>query len=111
MPTEVTEVVEKPGPKVIEVKTEHVVAELKLEEEEEEEVMEVAEKPAKEEKFTAEEPVESVVETKEEVVEKEVTEEQAVEPEPAPKGPPIPSTLPYRESLCPAGRPHLTPVR
>jgi len=110
VPTEVTEVVEKSGPKVIEVKTEHVVEELKLEEEEEEEVMEVAEKPAKEEKFTAEEPVESVVETKEEVAEKEVTEEQAVEPEPAPKGPPIPSSLPYRGSLCPAGRPHLTPV-
>jgi hypothetical protein len=95
MPTEVTEVVEKPGPKVIEVKTEHV-EELKLEEELEEETEVMAEKPAKEEKFAT--------------VEKEVTEEQAVEPEPAPKGPPIPSTLPYRGSLCPAGRLHPTPV-
>jgi energy-coupling factor transporter ATP-binding protein EcfA2 len=45
--------------------------------------------------------------------ESEMIEEEmpmAVEPEPAPKGPPIPSSLPYRGSLCPAGRPHLTPV-
>jgi hypothetical protein len=100
------EVEEKP--KVIEVKTEHV-EELKLEEELEEETEVMAEKPAKEEKFTAEEEKveESAVEVKEEIEEK-LAEEMS--PEPAPKGPPIPSTLPYRGSLCPAGRPHLTPV-
>jgi len=39
--------------------------------------------------------------------EKGIVEEEmpmVVEPEPAPKGPPIPSSLPYRGSLCPAGR-------
>jgi hypothetical protein len=39
--------------------------------------------------------------------ESEMIEEEmpmATEPEPAPKGPPIPSSLPYRGSLCPAGR-------
>jgi len=39
--------------------------------------------------------------------EKGIVEEEmpmVVEPEPAPKGPSIPSSLPYRGSLCPAGR-------
>jgi KaiC/GvpD/RAD55 family RecA-like ATPase len=104
---EVEEMKVEEKPKVIEVKTEHV-EELKLEEELEEETEVMAEKPAKEEKFTAEEEKveESAVEVKEEIEEK-LAEEMS--PEPAPKGPPIPSTLPYRGSLCPAGRPHLTP--
>jgi energy-coupling factor transporter ATP-binding protein EcfA2 len=115
---EVIEIREE-GPKVVEVKT--VPEELRLEEEEEPEVTvtEIAEKPAEEEKFTAEEPVESAVkieeevrevakertvEVKEEIEEKLAEEMPLEEPEPAPKGPPIPSTLPYRGSLCPAGR-------
>jgi ABC-type oligopeptide transport system ATPase subunit len=59
------------------------------------------------------EPEEKVVEkevTEEQVIEEKVTEEESGEPESVPKGPPIPSTLPYRGSLCPAGRPHRTPV-
>jgi GTPase SAR1 family protein len=78
------------APKVVEVKTVPTVAEeLRLEEEEEPEVtVTEAEKPAEEEKFTAGESVESAVEIEEEV-------REAVESEPAPKGPPIPSSLPY----------------
>ena len=59
------------------------------------------------------EPEEEVVEkevTEEQVIEEKVTEEESGEPESVPKGPPIPCTLLYRGSLCPAGRPHRTPV-
>jgi hypothetical protein len=58
------------------------------------------------EKEMVEEPVEEVKiaeEEKAEIAEEEIP--MSVEPEPAPKGPPIPSLLPYRGSLCPAGRP------
>jgi hypothetical protein len=92
-------------PKVVEV----VEKPLKLEEEELEEEPEVIE--VKEPEPTETEPVEEpAVEVKEEIEEKlteelKLEEEEAeVEPEPAPKGPPIPSTLPYKGSLCPAGR-------
>jgi hypothetical protein len=92
-------------PKVVEV----VEKPLKLEEEELEEEPEVIE--VKEPESTETEPVEEpAVEVKEEIEEKlteelKLEEEEAeVEPEPAPKGPPIPSSLPYRGSLCPAGR-------
>jgi hypothetical protein len=89
------------GPKVVEVKAEPV-EELKLEEElEEGPEIEVKEAPK---------PITEVPKTTE-IKEKEFTvEEEIKEPEPAPKGPPIPSALPYRGSLCPAGCPHLTPV-
>jgi hypothetical protein len=118
---EVTEVREEAAveekPKVIEVKEEPIVEKLRLEPEELEEVEESeaieaeAEKrfePMAEpiEKEMVEEPVEEVKiaeEEKAEIAEEEIP--MSVEPEPAPKGPPIPSLLPYRGSLCPAGRP------
>jgi hypothetical protein len=56
------------------------------------------------EKEMVEEPVEEVKiaeEEKAKMLEEEVLLE---EPESVLKGPPIPSTLPYRGSLCPAGR-------
>jgi hypothetical protein len=100
--------VEAEKPKIVEV----VEEPLKLEEEEEEpeaieiEKSEPVTEPVEEKKF------EESVEVKEEIEEKLTTEEMSLpaESEPAPKGPPIPSPLPYRGSLCPAGRPHLTPV-
>jgi hypothetical protein len=64
---------------------------------------EIEEKATKEEESAAEE---SAVEVEEEI-EEELTEEMPLEeskPGSAPKGPPIPSPLPYRGSLCPAGR-------
>jgi energy-coupling factor transporter ATP-binding protein EcfA2 len=103
----------KVEPKVIEAVEPKITKEpLKLEEEEYEEEPEIevgkpetaATEPTEEKKVG-----ESAVEVKE--IEEELTEEMPLEePEPAPKGPPIPSSLPYRGSLCPAGRPHLTPV-
>jgi energy-coupling factor transporter ATP-binding protein EcfA2 len=94
--------VEAERPKAVEA-----VEPLRLEEEEleEPEVIEVKEpetiatEPV--EKKTVEEPV---IEIKEEIDEKLSEEMPLEEPEPTPKGPPIPSTLPYRGSLCPAGR-------
>jgi hypothetical protein len=109
-------------PKVVEVKEEPVVEKLRLEPEELEEVEEPVaievevEKSSEPMAESEKETEESVAEVKEgkvsEEEEAEMAEEEvmAVGPEPAPKGPPIPSSLPYRGSLCPAGRPHLTPV-
>jgi hypothetical protein len=120
----VTEVVEQKRPKVVEVKEESepkaaevkpkaadIEEPLKLEEEELEEIEEPvaieveveksSEPMAESEKERAEEPVVEV-EEEAEMLEEEVLLE---EPESAPKGPPIPSLLPYRGSLCPAGRP------
>jgi hypothetical protein len=79
---------------------------LRLEEEEfEEPEIEVREPEPTEtepvEEKTVEEPA---VEVKEETEEKLSEEMPLEEPEPAPKGPPIPSLLPYRGSPCPAGR-------
>jgi hypothetical protein len=102
-------------PKAVEAEKPKIVEEpLRLEEEELEEGPEIE---VKEPETTATEPIEEkkveepAVEVKEEIEEK-LTEEMpmTVEPEPVPKGPPIPGTLPYRGSLCPAGRPHRTPV-
>jgi energy-coupling factor transporter ATP-binding protein EcfA2 len=101
--------VEAERPKAVEA-----VEPLRLEEEELEEEPEVIE--VKEPETIATEPVEkktveeAVIEIKEEIDEKLSEEMPLEEPEPTPKGPPIPSLLPYRGSLCPAGRPHLTPV-
>jgi hypothetical protein len=101
--------VEAERPKAVEA-----VEPLRLEEEELEEEPEVIE--VKEPETIATEPVEKktveepVIEIKEEIDEKLSEEMPLEEPEPTPKGPPIPSLLPYRGSLCPAGRPHLTPV-
>jgi hypothetical protein len=124
--TEVEEETEKPKvieirgeaaveerPKVVEVKVEPTTEKLRLEPEELEEVEEPeaieiekpepVTEPAEEKKVPAEEKKveESAVEVKEEIEEK-LTEKMS--PEPAPEGPPIPGTLPYRGSLCPAGR-------
>jgi hypothetical protein len=101
-------------PKVIEVKVaeERTEAESKAIEVEKPKVVEVVEETETEpiEEKKVEEPS---VEVKEEI-EEELTEETPLgdseEPEPAPKGPPIPSPLPYRGLLCPAGRPHRTHV-
>jgi hypothetical protein len=123
----VTEVVEQKRPKVVEVREESepkaaevkpkaadIEEPLKLEEEELEEIEEPVtievEVEKSSEKERAEEPVVEVEEEKAEMVKEEMPLEESGEPEPAPKGPPIPSSLPYRGSLCPAGRPHLTPV-
>jgi energy-coupling factor transporter ATP-binding protein EcfA2 len=102
---------ERPRPKIVEVKVVEEKAEAKPE------VVEVKPKAA-EEPLRLEEEEEEFEESG--TITTEPTEEPAVkvkevegeikEPEPAPKGPPIPSALPYRGSLCPAGRPHLTPV-
>jgi hypothetical protein len=95
--------VEAKRPKAVEV-----VEPLRLEEEELEEEPEVIE--VKEPETIATEPVEkktveeAVIEIKEEIDEKLSEEMPLEEPEPTPKGPPIPSLLPYRGSLCPAGR-------
>ncbi len=104
-------------PKIVEVKEEPIVEKLRLEPEELEEVEEPVVVEVEVEKSSEpiaepieKEAVEEAVEVKEEKVSEEEKEElteevpMAVEPEPAPKGPPIPSTLPYRGSLCPAGR-------
>jgi hypothetical protein len=105
-------------PKVVEVKEEPVVEKLRLEPEELEEVEEPvaievefeksSEPMAESEKETIEESAAEVEEGKisEEEKEEMIEEEMplAVESKSAPKGPPIPSTLPYRGSLCPAGR-------
>jgi KaiC/GvpD/RAD55 family RecA-like ATPase len=110
------------GPKVVEVEEVKVeekprVLEVKVVEEKteaESEAAEVEERPKDVEPLRLEEELEEpeaeveVEKSPETIAEKE---EKLEEPEPAPKGPPIPSTLPYRGSLCPAGRPHLTPVR
>jgi hypothetical protein len=108
----VVEVKKESEPKVIEIKEKGSGEELKLEEEEFEEEPEAEVEVEKGpetiaepiEKEMVEEPVEEVKiaeEEKAEMLEEEVLLE---EPEPAPKGPPIPSSLPYRGSLCPAGR-------
>jgi hypothetical protein len=101
--------VEAEKPKIVEV----VEEPLKLEEEEEEpEAIEIEKSEPVTEPVEEKKVEEPSVEVKEEI-EEELTEEmplESEEPEPAPKGPPIPSPLPYRGSLCPAGRPHLTPV-
>jgi hypothetical protein len=108
----VVEVKKEFEPKVIEIKGKESGEELRLEEEEfeEEPEAEVGVEKGPEtitepiEKEMVEEPVEEVKiaeEEKAEMLEEEVLLE---EPEPAPKGPPIPSLLPYRGSLCPAGR-------
>jgi len=91
-------------PEVIEIREE--VAEvseepLKLEEEEleEEPEIEVKESGPTETEFIEEKTVEKpavAVEVKEEIEEMLTEEMPLEEPEPAPKGPPIPSTLPYR---------------
>jgi hypothetical protein len=103
-------------PKAVEAGEPKITEEpLRLEEEEYEEEPEIeveeSEPPVVEVKEETEPIEEPAVEAKEEAEEK-LTEEMpiTVEPEPAPKGPPIPSALPYRGSLCPAGCPHLTPV-
>jgi DNA segregation ATPase FtsK/SpoIIIE-like protein len=93
-------------PKTVEAEKPKIVEEpLRLEEEEPEEISEAIEiekpEPVTEPEKKVEETVE-VKEEKEEMVEEEVP--MTVELEPAPKGPPIPSSLPYRGSLCPAGR-------
>jgi len=115
--TEKPEVIEIRGeaaveerPKVVEVKVEPTAEKLRLEPEELEEVEEPEaieiEKPEPVTEPAEEKKVEeSAVEVKE--IEEELTEEMPLEeskPKPAPKGPPIPSPLPYRGSLCPAGR-------
>jgi hypothetical protein len=100
----VVEVKKESEPKVIEIKEKGSGEELKLEEEEFEEESEAEVEVEKGpetiaepiEKEMVEEPVEEVKiaeEEKAEMVEEEVLLE---EPEPVPKGPPIPSTLPYR---------------
>jgi hypothetical protein len=90
----VVEEITEAKPEVVEVKPKAAEEPLRLEEEEEfEESETITTKPA-------EEPAVKVKEVEGEIK----------EPEPVPKGPPIPSTLPYRGSLCPAGRPHRTPV-
>jgi DNA segregation ATPase FtsK/SpoIIIE-like protein len=108
-------------PKVIEVITEpttesktkaEAVEKLRLEPEEEEleeESVEVKEPESAGEPIEERtKPVAGVEEAKlAEKEEAEIIEEEVpmtVEPEPAPEGPPIPSSLPYRGSLCPAGR-------
>jgi len=105
-------------PKVVEVKEEPVVEKLRLEPEELEEVeepeaieveVEKRSEPIAEpiEKETVEEPVEEMKIAEEEEKAEMVEEEMPLEePEPTPKGPPIPSTLPYGGPgpLCPAGR-------
>jgi len=119
---EVTEVREEAAveekPKVVEVKEEPIVEKLRLEPEELEEVEEPVAIEVEVEKSSEptvepieKEAVEEAVKVKEEKVSEEEKEEMVeeevpitVEPEPAPKGPPIPSSLPYRRSLCPAGR-------
>jgi DNA segregation ATPase FtsK/SpoIIIE-like protein len=124
----VVEVEESAGkPKIVEIKEESMATKPK--------VVEVVEKAVEksaireelrlEEEPEPEEELEPVEETSEavgvegpkpltesavEIKEEKFTTEEETEPEPAPKGPPIPSTLPYKGSLCPAGRPHRTPV-
>jgi energy-coupling factor transporter ATP-binding protein EcfA2 len=103
------------GPKVVEVEEVKVeekprVLEVKVVEEKteaESEAAEVEERPKDVEPLRLEEELEEpeaeveVEKSPETIAEKE---EKLEEPEPAPKGPPIPSSLPYRGSLCPAGR-------
>jgi hypothetical protein len=110
-PVEVKEVSEA---KATEVKPKAADIEEPLKLEEEDEVEKSSEPMAGSEKERAEELGAEIEEGKvsEEEKEEMIEEEMplVIEPEPAPKGPPIPSPLPYRGSLCPAGRPHLTPV-
>jgi energy-coupling factor transporter ATP-binding protein EcfA2 len=91
----VIEVKEEPKPKVVEVVEKSAAGEeLRLEEEEPESEVE-------EPQLSASQPRTQIVEEHEkpEVTGiKETTGERPVKPEPAPKGPPVPSALPYRES-------------
>jgi hypothetical protein len=91
----VIEVKEEPKPKVVEVVEKSAAGEeLRLEEEEPESEVE-------EPQLSASQPRTQIVEEHEkpEVTGiKETTGERTVKPEPAPKGPPVPSALPYRES-------------
>ena len=123
---EVTEVKEEAAveekPKVVEVKEEPIVEKLRLEPEELEEVEELVAIEAEVEKSSEpiaepieKETIEEAVEVKEEKVSEEEKEEMVEEevpleePEPAPKGPPIPSSLPYGvqgRSAQPGAPPH-----
>jgi energy-coupling factor transporter ATP-binding protein EcfA2 len=104
----------RPAPKVVEVeeraKEKPRVLEVKVVEkktEAEPEAAEVEERPKDVEPLRLEEELEepeAEVEVEKSIETIAEEEEKLEEPEPAPKGPPIPSTLPYRGSLCPAGR-------
>jgi energy-coupling factor transporter ATP-binding protein EcfA2 len=109
----VVEVEESAGkPKIVEIEEESMATKPKVVEV----VEQAVEKSAIREELRLEEEPEEELEPVEETSEavgvegpKPLTESaveirEETEPEPAPKGPPIPSTLPYRGSLCPAGR-------